>query len=42
MLSSDAILACLAFGDKVFALRNKMQQYKHKYLDVLIAHFEKI
>lgn len=42
MFSSDAILACLAFGDKVFALRNKMQQYKHKYLDVLIAHFEKI
>jgi hypothetical protein len=23
MLSSDAILACLAFGDKVFVLRNK-------------------
>ena len=24
MLSSDAILACLAFGDKVFGLRNKI------------------
>jgi hypothetical protein len=29
MLSSDAILACLAFGDKVFVLRNKMQSNMH-------------
>lgn len=37
MLSSDAILACLAFGDKVFGLRKNYNQiYIFVHIDELL------